>query len=467
MIPDKIHTIHMIAICGTAMGALACLLKDLGYVVTGSDQTVYPPMSDFLKSKGIHITEGYNGKNLNYKPDLVVVGNAVSKNNTEVEQMLSLGLCFCSMPQAVGRFLTSGKRQILVTGTHGKTTTSSLIAWLLHFAGLDPSYMIGGILTNFGSNYRIGSGEFTVLEGDEYDTAFFDKGPKFLHYKPNVAVVTSIEFDHADIFRNLEHIKTAFIQLLQKIPSSSLLISYDDDPVISQLIGEAVCKIQHYGFAKDSKWGIGRVKTNPPFTHFEVLKDQSLYGKFHMAMVGGHNLLNALAAIAVAESLGVSQSDLIKGLASFKGIKRRQELRGVRNGISVIDDFAHHPTAVKETIKAVKTFHPNGKLIAVFEPRTNTSMRNIFQEVYPKAFDQANLVCIRKPPLLVKIPEKERFSSEKLVSDLKKRGLEAYYFEETSEIIDFIIKHARSGDVVLVMSNGGFDNIHTRLMERL
>lgn len=467
VIPENIHTIHMIAICGTAMGALACLLRDLGYIVTGSDQTVYPPMSEFLKAKGIQITEGYDGKNLNHKPDLVIVGNAVSKNNTEVERMLSLGLFFCSMPQAVSRFLAAGKRQLLVTGTHGKTTTSSLIAWLLYSAGLDPSYMIGGILNNFDSNYRIGNGEFTVLEGDEYDTAFFDKGPKFLHYQPHVAVVTSIEFDHADIFSNLDHIKSAFIKLFQKIPDSSLLLGYDDDPVISQLIGQAACRIQRYGFTKDSKWGIRQIQSKPPFTHFEVLKDNHLYGKFHMAMVGGHNLLNALAAIAVTESLGVSQSVLIKGLAGFKGIKRRQELRGIRNGISVIDDFAHHPTAVKETIQAVKAFHPNGRLIAVFEPRTNTSMRNIFQDVYPTVFDQANLVCIRKPPLLEKIPEKERFSSKKLVLDLKKRGLDAYYFEETSEIINFIPEIVKSGDVILVMSNGGFDNIHIRLLERL
>jgi UDP-N-acetylmuramate: L-alanyl-gamma-D-glutamyl-meso-diaminopimelate ligase len=466
-IPANVQTIHLIAVCGTAMGALACLLKDFGYDITGSDQTVYPPMSDFLKAKGIQITEGYDGKNLDYGPDLVVVGNAVSKNNPEVERMLSLGLSFCSMPQAVCRFLAAGKRQLLVTGTHGKTTTSSIIAWLLFSAKLDPAYMIGGILNNFDSNYRLGKGDITVLEGDEYDTAFFDKGPKFLHYQPDVAVVTSIEFDHADIFNDLDHIKSAFTKFLQKIPASSLLIGYDGDAVISQLIGQAGCQIQRYGFDKSSKWILGEVQSAPPFTNFEVLKDQRLFGKFKMAMVGGHNLLNALAAIATVESLGVSQTAIYQGLASFKGIKRRQELRGVRKGISVIDDFAHHPTAVKETIRAVKAFYPNGRLIAVFEPRTNTSMRNIFQDIYPKVFDNADLVCIRKPPLLNKIPEKERFSSKKLVSDLKQRNIDAHYFEVTSDIVEFISKIAKSGDVILVMSNGGFDNIHLKLLERL
>ena len=466
-IPTDVQTIHMIAVCGTAMGALACLLKDLGYGITGSDQTVYPPMSDFLRAKGIQITEGYDAKNLDYGPDLVVVGNAVSKNNPEVVRMLSLGLSFCSMPQAVCRFLAAGKRQLLVTGTHGKTTTSSLIAWLLFSAKLDPSYMIGGILNNFDSNYRIGTGEFTVLEGDEYDTAFFDKGPKFLHYQPDVAVMTSIEFDHADIFNDLDHIKSAFTNFLQEMPASSLLIGYDGDSVISQLIGQAACQVQRYGRDKISKWILGEVQIKPPVTYFEVLKDQGLFGKFKMAMVGGHNLLNALAAIAVVESLGVSQTSLAQGLASFKGIKRRQELRGIRKGISVIDDFAHHPTAVKETIQAVKAFYPHGRLIAVFEPRTNTSMRDIFQDVYPKVFDNADVVCIRKPPLLIKIPENERFSSKKLVSDLKQRAVDAYYFEETSDIVEFIPQIAKSGDVILVMSNGGFDNIHIKLLERL
>lgn len=466
-IPDNVQTIHMIAVCGTAMGALACLLKDLGYVITGSDQKVYPPMSDFLRKKEIHLIEGYAGKNLEYGPDLVIVGNAVSKDNPEVEKMLSLGLNFCSMPQAICRFLAKGKRQVLVTGTHGKTTTSSLISWLLFAAGLDPSYMIGGILKNFDSNYRIGNGDFVVLEGDEYDTAFFDKGPKFLHYQPEVAVLTSVEFDHADIFCDFEQIKSAFTNFLQQMPESSLLLGYDGDAVISKLMEKSVCRSQFYGIEKKSQWQLGDVQTKPPFTQFEVLKDQHLFGNFSLEMVGGHNLLNALAAVAVVEYLGVPQSDLVQGLAGFKGVKRRQEIRGICGGVTVIDDFAHHPTAVKGTIQAVRDFYSEGRLIAVFEPRTNTSMRDIFQDVYPTVFDKADVVCIRKPPLLEKIPENQRFSSKQLVSDLKRRGLDAHYFEETSAIVDFVPKITKSGDVVLVMSNGGFDNIHRKLLERL
>lgn len=466
-IPDKVQTIHMIAVCGTAMGALASLLKDLGYLITGSDQKIYPPMSDFLREKEILIIEGYAANNLEYRPDLVIVGNAVSKNNPEVERMLSLGLSFCSMPQAICRFLAEGKRQVLVTGTHGKTTTSSLIAWLLFSAGLDPSYMIGGILNNFHSNYRIGKGDYVVLEGDEYDTAFFDKGPKFLHYQPDVAVVTSIEFDHADIFSDFEQIKTAFDAFVRQMPDSSLLLACDSDPVISQLIERHNCRSQFYGIENKSEWRLGDIHAKPPFTQFEVLKNQCLFGTFSLAMVGGHNLLNALAAIAVADYIGLSQADLLQGMASFKGIKRRQEVRGICNGVTVIDDFAHHPTAVKGTIQAVRNFYPNGRIIAVFEPRTNTSMRDIFQNVYPTVFDQADVICIRKPPLLDKIPEKERFSSKQLVSDLMRRGLDAHYFEETSAIVEFVPKIAKSGDVILVMSNGGFDNIHSKLLKQL
>lgn len=462
-----VQNIHMIAVCGTAMGALACILKDLGYHITGSDQKVYPPMSDYLRSQGVQISEGYSAKNLEYRPDLVIVGNAVSRDNPEVQRMVSLGLHYCSMPQAVCRFLATGKRQVVVTGTHGKTTTSSMIAWLLYFAGLDPSYMIGGILNNFDSNYRIGNGNFTVLEGDEYDTAFFDKGPKFLHYQPDVAVVTSIEFDHADIFSDLEHIKSTFRLFFQQMPPSSLLFGYDGDEVIDQLIPSVAGRIRYYGSKENTHWRLGRVESKPPFTEFEVFKGSDLFGLFHLQMVGGHNLLNALAAIAVADSLGIAQINISNGLAKFKGIKRRQEIRGVCNGITVIDDFAHHPTAVKETIQAVKKFYSDSRLIAVFEPRTNTSMRNTFQDVYPKAFDQADVICIRTPLLLEKIPEKIRFSSAQLVTDLKKRALDAHHFLETSDIVDFVTRIARNGDIILVMSNGGFDDIHVKLLEQL
>ncbi|MFZ0612005.1 MAG: UDP-N-acetylmuramate:L-alanyl-gamma-D-glutamyl-meso-diaminopimelate ligase [Desulfobacterales bacterium] len=467
IIPEKVETIHLIAVCGTGMAALAAMLKDLGYSVSGSDQNVYPPMSDFLAEKGIAVTSGFRAENLNHRPDLVVVGNAVSKDNPEVAAMLAAGRCFCSMPQALNHFVAAGKKPIVITGTHGKTTTASLAAWLLFKAGLDPSFMIGGILKNFGSNYRLGAGEYIVIEGDEYDTAFFDKGAKFLHYRPHLAILTSVEFDHADIFRDLAHVKQVFRQMTSRLPQESTLIAYDDDPNVRAVITGIESGVEFYGRRPDSRWRLAADRIEAPLTAFEVLKDGAAYAVLRTPMVGRHNLLNALATIAVADHLDIPTAIIGEALESFQGVRRRQEVRGCRHGITVMDDFAHHPTAVRETIAAVRPFYPRGRLIAVFEPRTNTSMRAVFQDVYPLCFDQADMVCIRRPPLLKKIPEGQRFSSEKLVQDLQQRGKAAHFFEATEAIIEFLAQEARDGDVVLIMSNGGFDNIHKRLLERL
>ncbi len=467
VIPENVKTIHIIAVCGTGMGALASMLKELGYEVTGSDQNVYPPMSTFLMEKGIQIAAGYKAENVEYGPDLVVVGNAVGKDNPEVLKIQEMGLNFCSMPQALNRFVAKGKKTILATGTHGKTTTCSLLAWVIHEAGLDPSFMIGGILRNFNSNYRLGKGDYMVIEGDEYDTAFFDKGPKFLHYKPHIAVLTSVEFDHADIFRDLDHVKSAFDSFIKGLPSSSTLIAYDANSNVTELAKGRECEVEKYGRENNSMWQLGAVTADPPWSVFEVLKEGKEFGTFRGRIMGEHNLLNTLATIASADRLGISIEDIQKALETFESPKRRQEVRGVKNGITVMDDFAHHPTAVKETVKAVKPFYIAGRLIAVFEPRTNSSMRNVFQDVYPDSFDSADIVCVRKPPFPKKIPVSERFSSERLVEDLKNREKDAHYFEETDSIIEFLVKEAKAGDVVLVMSNGGFDNIHERLLESL
>jgi len=466
-IPENVKKIHLIAVCGTAMGALACMLKDTGFEVTGSDNQVYPPMSDFLASRGVKITEGFHEKNLAYHPDLVVVGNAVTRINPEAIALNNLGLPFCSMPQAVNHFMAANKKSIVITGTHGKTTTSSLTAWILHKAGLNPSFLIGGILKNFNSNYRFGSGGYVVLEGDEYDTAFFDKGPKFLHYSPYVAILTNIEFDHADIFRDIDHIKQAFHTFTSRISNKSKLVAFNEDKNISEVIRDSVCQISTYGRNSNSYWQIGSFSVDPPWINFEVLKQKKLFGKFRTKLVGEHNLLNTLSVIAVADNLNIPPSVINDALETFEGVRRRQEIRGEKNGITVMDDFAHHPTAVRETIRGVKPFYPNGRLIAVFEPRTNSSMRKVFQDVYPLSFDEADMICIRKPSRLDKIPVEERFSSEKLVEDLRHRGKDAYHFSDTDSIIEFLIKEAKSGDVLLIMSNGGFDNIHARLLERL
>ena len=466
-IPDNVKRIHLTAICGTGMGALGSILKDMGFEVTGSDEKAYPPMSEFLSGKGIKIVEGFSEKNVLYGPDLVVVGNAVSKDNPEVVGMHRMGLEFCSMPQAVNRFIAADKKPLVITGTHGKTTTASILTWILHDAGLDPSFMIGGILKNFGSNYRHGNGEYVVIEGDEYDTAYFDKGPKFLHYDPLMAILTSIEFDHADIFRDMDHVKEAFNIFLGNISSQSTLIAFDGDKNISDLINGRSCRVVKYGRNTTALWRLGKVTIKPPWTFFEVLKHHGLFRSFKTRLFGEHNLLNSLSAIAVADQLRIPENTILRAFETFEGIKRRQEVRGQKNGVTVMDDFAHHPTAVRETIQAVKPFYPDGRLVAVFEPRTNSSMRRVFQNIYPLSFDGADIICIRHPSRLDKIPPEERFSSQKLVADLKHREKEAYHFPDTDSIIDFLVAKARPNDIVLVMSNGGFDNIHERLLKSL
>jgi UDP-N-acetylmuramate: L-alanyl-gamma-D-glutamyl-meso-diaminopimelate ligase len=466
-IPSRVRKVHLTAVCGTGMGALASILKEIGLVVTGSDQKVYPPMSTFLAEKGIPVADGFRAENIPADTDLVIIGNAVRRDNPEAEAVRERGLCYCSMPQALNHFAAEGKKIVLVTGTHGKTTTAALAAWVLYHAGLDPSFMIGGILRNFDSNYRVGKGPHIVIEGDEYDTAFFDKGPKFLHYKPYVATLTSVEFDHADIFRDLDHVKQAFRTFISGIPENSVLVARDRDANIDDVIHGAGCRIEHYGEAQGSCWRLGDARFSADGAAFSILKENKPVGSFKSPLLGAHNLSNTVAVMAMAHNLGLSFETIGNALTGFKGVKRRQEIRGVKRGVTVLDDFAHHPTAVRETLAAVRPAAENGRLIAVFEPRTNSSMRDIFQDDYARAFDSADLICIRKPPLLEKIPEGQRFSSRKLAADLSKRGKKAFFFPDTDAIIEFLVPEARSGDMVFIMSNGGFDNIHERLLQRL
>lgn len=466
-IPEKVQKIHITAICGTAMGALACMLKDLGYSVSGSDHSVYPPMSSFLTRKGIQIADGFYADNIAHEPDLVIIGNTIKKENPEVAAVSEKGIPFCSMPQALNHFAAKGKKTLLIAGTHGKTTTSSLLAWTLHHAGLDPSFMIGGILKNFDSNYRLGNGPYIVIEGDEYDTAFFDKGPKFMHYAPEMAVLTSVEFDHADIFIDLDHVRRIFKDFVDALPRESTLIAFDADANIDGLVTNESDRVLRYGKKSESPWRLGAVSVSPWEIDFEVIKKGAHFGRFKTRLPGEHNLFNILSVIAVADQLGIHTSVIAEALLRFEGVKRRQEVRGVRRGITVMDDFAHHPTAVRETIRALKPFYPDGRVIAIFEPRTNSSMRDIFQDVYPMSFDAADLICIRQPPLLEKIPPGQRFSSEKLVEDLKHLGKIACYFPDTDAIVEFLTREAKTGDLLLIMSNGGFDNIHERLLEQL
>jgi len=466
-IPKHVEKIHLIAVCGTGMGALASMLKDMGFEVTGSDRKIYPPMSSFLAKKGIKIADGFDEKNISSDTDLVVVGNAVSKDNIEVIETDKIGLYFCSMPQALNRFIAADKKPVIIAGTHGKTTTSSILAWILYKARLDPTFMIGGLLKNFDSNYRLGKGRHIIIEGDEYDTAFFDKGPKFLHYDPYIAVLTSVEFDHADIFKDMNHVKKTFDRFISSIAQKSTLVAFDGDKNVEELISGKKCKVERYGQDMDSTWRILNISIDPPWTFFEVLKQGRAFGTFKTNLIGMHNMLNILSTITVADRLNIPCEVIAGALETFTGIKKRQEVRGIKRGVTVMDDFAHHPTAVKETISAARPFYTGGRIVAVFEPRTNSSMRKVFQNIYPSSFESADLICIRKPPLLEKIPHAERFSSEKLVSDLKNKGKDAYFFSNTDSIIDFLVDRAKPGDLILIMSNGGFDNIHDKLLERL
>jgi UDP-N-acetylmuramate: L-alanyl-gamma-D-glutamyl-meso-diaminopimelate ligase len=334
-------------------------------------------------------------------------------------------------------------------------------------AALNPGFMVGGILKNLNRNYNIGSGPYFVIEGDEYDTAFFDKGPKFLHYAPSRAILTSVEFDHADIYRDFDHVKEAFTDFVKAMPDDALLVACDEVPVLEELTAEASCWVVTYGFRETSPWRLENVTFDPPWTHLEVTLRGEPFGHFKLPLMGRHNALNALAVIAVAHDLRIPTEVIAKAFETLEGIKRRQEVRGIKRDVTIIDDFAHHPTEVKETLAAARAFYKGSRLIAVFEPRTNSSRRKVFQGIYPECFDDAHMVCIRKPPLLDKIPAEERFSSEHLTRDLESRGKKAFCFQDTDAIVDHLVEVAEPKDVILIMSNGGFDNIHEKLLERL
>ena len=466
-VPDSIGHIHLMGICGTGMGALAGLLHGRGYRVTGSDQQVYPPMSDFLARLGIPVLGGYGPENLLPRPDLVIVGNVITRKNPEAVALAAAEIPYLSFPQAIRSFFLAGKRSLLVAGTHGKTTTSSMLASLLHSAGNSPGFMIGGLVQAFGRNFNTSDGPFFVLEGDEYDTAFFDKGPKFLHYQPEIAIITSIEFDHADIYEDLEAVKKSFARLVAIMPEDGCIVACTDDPVVREIVAQACCRVESYGQGSDADWQLEELRVTPLGTTFQARYRDESYGDFSSPMPGRHNCLNALAVIAVLHRLGIGAQSAAAGLASFKGVKRRQEVRGEVDGITVIDDFAHHPTAVRETLAALREAYQGRRLVAVFEPRTNTSMRNVFQERYAGCFDNSDIVIVREPPALHKVPPGERFSSKQLVADLVGRGRSALYFADTDEILDHLSRSATSGDVIAILSNGGFDNIHARLLDLL
>lgn len=466
-VPEKIRHVHLMGICGTGMGALAGMLQSRGYTVTGSDANVYPPMSDFLASLAIPVASGYRPENLSPPPDLVVVGNVITAKNPEAAELGRLAVPYLSLPQALAHYFIGDKTSLVVCGTHGKTTTSSMLASLLQSAGLAPSFMIGGLVQAFGRNYNVADGAYFVSEGDEYDTAFFDKSPKFLHYRPKIAIITSIEFDHADIYADLAAVKRSFHRLVEIMPAEGRLIACLDDDNVQQVVETARCPVIGYGLGENGRWRLSDCTVGRSGTTFKADLDGKRFGEFRVAMPGRHNALNSLAVIAVLHQLGISPKLICEGLAGFEGVRRRQEVRGVARGVTVIDDFAHHPTAVRETLDALRQAYGGNRLIAVFEPRTNSSRRRVFQERYVHAFGGADLVIVKEQEPLANVAPEERFSCRQLVGDLQAQGAEAFYFPDTAAIIDYLGMTVRKGDVIAVLSNGGFDNIHVRLLERL
>jgi UDP-N-acetylmuramate: L-alanyl-gamma-D-glutamyl-meso-diaminopimelate ligase len=460
--PQKLRKVHFTGICGTAMGSLAAALRDRGVTVTGSDDNVYPPMSTFLEGKGISISRGFRPENLPSDADFVVVGNAMARGNPEVEAVLNRKLLYYSLPEALKFFFLRGRHNLVVTGTHGKTTTTSLLAWIFESAGLAPSWLIGGIPNNLGQGCRLGESKYFILEGDEYDTAFFDKRSKFVHYLPELLIVNNIEFDHADIFRDLEDVMTSFRRLVQIVPSEGMVLLNADDPNCRALAEKCPAPMLEVGFSPNAGNHIREVHYGRESSSF------SLFGeKFEIPMIGEFNIRNAAMAVSAAHFYNVPFADIRKALLTFTGIRRRQEVRGEAGGVTVIDDFGHHPTAIAQTIQGLRVKYHGARLWAVFEPRSNTTRRAVFQDVLPKAFAGADGVVLAQVARMEQLPENERLNPEKVVSDLKAAGKQAFYEPDTTAIIDRVVSLAGPGDVIVVFSNGGFDNIHSKLLSKL
>ena len=461
--------IHLIAVCGTGMGSLAVLLKTLGHRVSGSDQHIYPPMSTQLHDWDIPLYEGFQADHLQPRPDLVVVGNAVSRGNPEAEAAEQAGIPVMSFPQALAHFLIGERHAVVVAGTHGKSTTTALVAWLLEHAGCDPGFFVGAVMRNFPTPIRLGKGDHVVVEGDEYDSAYFDKGPKFLHYRPHTAVLTALEFDHADIYRDLAHVRSAFARFVRLLPTDGCLIACADDPGVRSLCAEESIagSVQTYGLAAGADWQAVEWVAGEGGTMMEVCHGGKRFGRFVIPLFGSHNVCNALAAIAVAHELGVSQDRIAAGLAGFAGLKRRCEVRGEVGGVTIIDDFAHHPTAVGVTLDGLRQAYPGARLWAIFEPRTATTRRRVFQEAYVDALSRADRVVVAEVFRKDELGTDERLSEERLVQALRARRVPAWFQPDTAAIIAQVGGEARAGDVVAVMSNGGFDNIHERLLTAL
>jgi UDP-N-acetylmuramate: L-alanyl-gamma-D-glutamyl-meso-diaminopimelate ligase len=459
---------HFIGICGTAMATLAAMLKARGHSVQGSDHGVYPPMSDFLAAQQIRALDGYDAAHISADVDVVVVGNAISRGNPELEEVLDRKIRYLSLPETIREHFLWQSRSVVIAGTHGKTTTTALAGWLLTAAGSDPSVLIGGIAANFDGSYRLGSGRDFVIEGDEYDSAFFDKTAKFLKYLPDVVVIGNLEYDHADIYSDMESLRTAFRRLINLIPRHGKLLIGADSEEARRLASLARCPVETFGVADNADWRASEIEPAGDRTRFALTHQDDRLGHFDVPLYGVHNVRNALAALAVGHAVGLTPDSMRAGLASFRGVRRRLELRGQVRGISVYDDFAHHPTAILETIRAVKSTHPDRRVWAIFEPRSATACRRIFQGDFARAFIESGADEIILPDVFRStLPEPERLSIEDLVRDVSAAGRRIRHIPRVDDIVDTIAREAREGDLVLVMSNGGFDGIHDKLLSAL
>ena len=459
--------IHLIGICGTAMASLAAMLQQRGFRVTGSDAAAYPPMSDFLVAQGIPISQPFAASNLDPRPDLVVIGNAISRGNAELEHVLDKRIPFCSLPQLLHDEFLRGKEVIVVAGTHGKTTTTSMLSWIFHSAGLQPSFLIGGIAENFGSSFQLGEGKHFILEGDEYDTAFFDKGPKFLHYFPDTVILTSVEFDHADIYKDLEAVEISFKRLVNLVPQRGRIVAFDTSDSVQCCISRAFCAVERYGSTANATWRIVNLRLDPTLTAWSVLYNGISWADLEFGLAGEYNVWNATAAAAIASAYGISKEVIAEALKTFKSVKRRLEVRAQVNGITIVEDFAHHPTAIAVTLTALRSRYPGTRLWAVLEPRSNTLRRNVLQNDLAKSLALADEVVITNIFNSEAIPEAERLNVADLAAQVQKYGRRVRIVPDADTIVQTIAPEMRSGDVIAILSNGGFGGIYEKLPMRL
>ncbi|ABF41621.1 UDP-N-acetylmuramate--L-alanine ligase [Candidatus Koribacter versatilis Ellin345] len=459
--------IHLIGVCGTAMASLAGMLKERGIRVSGSDAAAYPPMSDFLAKIGVSVAQPFAEANLDPRPDLVVVGNAISRGNVELEYVLDRRIPFTSMAELLHREFLHDREVIAIAGTHGKTTTTSMLSWIFHHAGRNPSFLIGGIAENFGSSFAVADGAEFIIEGDEYDTAFFDKGPKFLHYFPKSLILTAVEFDHADIYKDLDEVKTAFKRLVNLVPRSGCILAWDGHPNVDECVTKAFCKVERYGFTARADWRIVDVEHAPEKTSWRVLRNGEPWAHFEFPIAGDYNVLNATAAAAMAAHYAIDTDAIAEALHHFKSVKRRLEVKAEVKGITIIDDFAHHPTAIAETLKALRSRYAGRRLWAVLEPRSNTLRRNVFQHELVQSLRIADRVVLAATFKSEAIPEKERLDPANVVAELNQLGTPAELHASADKIVAAIAPQLAAGDVVGILSNGGFGGIYEKLPARI